>query len=237
MKKTLILTSLILVILSQIILPAHAAGAKSKTLPDATLQLLPAGTRIPDDLPAKITDPQLLAGWIYLYYQTTALPSWDGSGLTGKALAEYLRDQQVTVRWNTGDLGNGYSCTARVVCNWLCKLGGKVHNSNPILIDLRYQDPQKSNLARLAGSLAHETYHHMLPFGPGDDTLYEEYYAFLTGSSIAQIDQQDFTGINPLKAACLKQFFANTGRDYYNAMAAFPAVVAGLGDATDPVCR
>lgn len=237
MKKNLILTSLILMFLAQIVLPAHSASAKSQTLPEAALWLLPAGTQIPEELPAGINDPQLLAGWIILYNLTDALPAWDGSLLTGKALAEYLRDQKVTVRWNTTSICSGYSCTARVVCSWLCKLGGKVHNSNPILIDLRYQDPAKWDLARLAGSLSHETYHHMLPFGPGEDTLFEEYYAYLTGAYVSQIDQQDFAGINPLKAACLKQFFTSTGRDYYNAMTAFPAAVAGSGDVNDTVCR
>jgi hypothetical protein len=236
MKKSLILTSLILMILSQILIPAATAAAKSGPVPAGTLALLPAGTQIPDALPSGITDPTLLAGWIYLYNQTGSLPTWDGKALSGKALAEYLRDQKVKVVWNTTTECRGFSCTARVICSLRCKLGLSIRNSNPILIATSYQDPAAWDIARLAGSLAHETYHHMLPFGPGEDTLYEEYWSYVTGAYVSKIDVEDFDGYNPLTAACLKQYFSSTGRDYYNGMIAFPAAVAAMGDTKTEMC-
>jgi hypothetical protein len=237
MKKYLLLTGLFMLLLVLVLSPTHIVSAKSKILRADMLKLLPVGTQVPDVLPAGITDPLLLAGWVYLYNQQEMIPTWDGHTMTGKMLAEYLRDQKVTVRWNTTTECSGYSCTARVTCDLRCKLGQSVRNPNPIMIATDYKDSSKRDLARLAGSLAHEAFHHMLPFGPGEDTLFEEYWAFFTGAYISRTDEGDFTGINPLEAACLKQFFSSTGRDYYNAMNAFPAAVATLGNSKDTICK
>jgi hypothetical protein len=234
MKKNFFCLALVIVILLS--LPAKNVSAKTNTLPEQYRNLLPAGTIVPDTLPASITDPLLLTGWITLYNQAAPITRWDGQVVSGKLLAQYIADQQVVVRWDTKNECNGSSCSPRPKCKaGLCKLFQK-NSSSPILVATAYLDPEKMNIAELAGTLAHESIHHMLPFGNVPDTLYEEFWAFSIGNQVSQATWLDYEGYNPLKAVCLRDWLGANGLGSYSGLPLYPAVVEASVDQTSSTC-
>jgi hypothetical protein len=236
MKKTYFFY-LALVIVTLLSIPARTVSAKTSGLPEQYLRMLPAGSNLPDALPTTITDPLLLTGWVYLYNQEAAINRWDGQTVSGKAIAQYIADQQVVVRWDMKNECSGSSCTPRPKCKTgLCKMFQKSANSSPILVATAYLDPARMNIAELAGTLAHESIHHMLPFGSVLDTVYEEYWAFTVGNTISGATWLDFEGYIPLKAVCLRDWVGANGLQSYNSLQLYPAAVEPSVDHASSTC-
>jgi hypothetical protein len=231
MKKLIFLLSLILVVIFLITSqPATAVAqlAGSFQTTDAPLSqeyfnLLPAGYTIPKTLPSNIHDPLLLTGWIYIYNQTHPIRTWNGETLTGRMMAQYVLNEQVTIQWNTINECSGYSCTKRPSAREAC-------NASPILIALSLQSQGSVKINQLVGAMAHEIYHHMLPFGNILDTMFEEYWAYSTGEQISMVYWMNTANYDPMKSACLKQWFQVKKIDYYDGFDAYPQ---GVGDAAD----
>jgi hypothetical protein len=202
------------------------------------LDLLPAGTLIPDELPTTITDPILLAGWVYLFHQQEPLSLWDEKPLTGREIAKAVIDLNVNIQWNTNNECNGSSCTERPVCRLdsTCKPAGENLGHVDIVIAARYQDRNSFNISKLAGTIAHEMVHYLMPFGGPDDTLYEEFWAFAVGSQISKNTTLDFEGYNPLKESCLKLWYHANQRDFYRFLPSYPPSIQPSADTQQPNC-
>lgn len=238
MIKHLILPGLVILTIAWMARPGEALARSADpraALLRAVGDLLPAGCTAPERLPAAIRDPLLLAGWVCLYNQQEPLPAWDGTALSGRTLAQYVLDHNVQVRWNTRNECGGDSCAPRPVCK-AAPCPAPVENSRPILVTTWYREHGAGHLPRLAGTLAHEIFHHMLPFGSVEDTLYEEYWAYAAGAWVFNRERLDANGYNPKQSACLVLWFNTYQPERYAGLPSYPAAVVGGADTVTPTC-
>ena len=206
-------------------------------IPDTYRNLLPSEYTVPAQIPETITDPHLLVAWIYLYNQVEPFPIHDGSMLTGRELAMVIIEQNVPVTWGSEPICHGNSCAIRFMCNNMeCVENYTPDQVYPIYIAQRYQDTEKITLARMAGSLAHELYHHLSPFGPVPSSLYEEYWAYYVGAQIEHAKWAIFEGYNPNIEACLMAWFRVHGQKGYFGSDVYPMTLDHPVDTTSEVC-
>lgn len=242
MKTTLTITSLTILILN-IILNATSqpkvemsevyeiplASNQASSLPADYQSLLPAGFVTPEKLPAKISDPLLLTAWVYLYNLSEPITIYNGQTTSGRELAEYARTQRVPIQWGSDDICRGNSCSVRPTCpDAACVAKFKNNKTITIYLSQRYQENSTEMLRNLAGSMAHELYHHTLPFGPVKTSLYEEYWAYYIGGSISKASWATFDGYNPLQAACLTQWFSDHSWKGLNDHDLYPFTLTGV---------
>ena len=246
MKKIIFLVNLISIILLAACSPDQNHPQSSSTilerplavnLPEPYRSLLPAGYEIPTQLPSTIEDPHLLAAWIYLYNQTETISLYDNKSLTGRSLAEYVIERSVRIQWGAESICNGNSCAQRFICtDEACVAKYTADKVYPIFVSLRYKDTTQTTLARLAGSLAHELYHHQLPFGPVDTSLYEEYWAYYVGAQIEKATWAIFDQYNPNTTACLYAWFRSHGQTGYFGADEYPFTLKTAVDRTSEIC-
>jgi hypothetical protein len=201
--------------------PVYEAPLGS-SLPEAYKRLLPAGMETPERLPAKITDPLLLAAWVYLYNQVEPIEIHNDETTSGRQLALYALENNVPVEWGSDEICRGNSCSFRAMCeDEKCVTKYRSKKVNALYLSLRYHEATAEMLPNLAGSMGHELYHHQLPFGPVKTALYEEYWAYKIGGSISKADWATFEGYYPLDEASLVKWFDDhnwqgyTDRDVY----------------------
>ena len=141
---------------SAVAAPAEPPGE----MPSNTSFVLPPGLSVPDRLP-EIRDPNLLTGWLWL---------WNTN--TGRPIAEYIRDNNISVEYWNGTVNN--APLVRVTVN------GRKQTSSAHKIQISNRLLQTQNPSILAGMLAHEGYHSQLPFGPSlwPGSIYEEFQAY-----------------------------------------------------------
>ncbi len=146
---------------SPIAAPATASAFTGTQAPTSAAIVLPEGMQIPDRLPAKITDRNLLAGWLWL---------WNTQA--GRPVAEYIRDHNISVEYWNGAVNDAPVQGVMVNGRMQARSMGKILISNRV--------DQMRMPAVLAGALAHEGYHVQLPFGPNlwPGSIYEEYQAY-----------------------------------------------------------
>jgi hypothetical protein len=203
------------------------------------VDLLPAGYIIPDELPATINDPILLIGWVYLYNQQEPISIWNNATLRGSDIAADVIDLNVTIQWNTNNECGGASCTERPICKFNSSCQAALDNPNhvDIIIATHYQDLTTLDIRQLAGTIAHEMIHYLMPFGGADDTLYEEFWAFTVGSTISHNVKMHFEGYNPLKEGCLKLWFHSNTGNYYNAFPSYPPSIEPRANTQEKSCE
>lgn len=180
------------------------------TLIESSVGFLPSGTAIPVQLPATISDPQLLAAWIYLSTLDDPIRVWGGSEFTGRSLAQFVLDNLIPVGWSTPDICR-FSCTIRPICeDASCPRYNEM--DYPI-----YLDPalKTASIQKIAGSLAHEIYHHTEPFGKVRSSLFEEYWAFKIGDSLSGSSWVPLVNGDEYKPTCLRQWFFNNIAETY----------------------
>lgn len=227
LRKLTLLAGIIIVVNIALGACAPTVGAVmeaplGRRLPDTYLNLLPAGMETPDRLPGKITDPLLLAAWVYLYNQVEPIEIHAGETITGRKLALYALENKVPVEWGSDEVCRGNSCSFRVMCEDE-KCVAKYHSKkvNTLYMSQRYNEATVEMLPNLAGSLAHELYHHGLPFGPVRTALYEEFWAYKIGGAVSKASWATFEGYDPLNETSLVQWFTDhnwqgyTDRDIY----------------------
>jgi hypothetical protein len=206
-------------------------------LPEIYRSLLPIEYIMPTQLPSTINDPHLFVAWIYLYNQNDPITIHDGSTLTGRDLAMVVIERSVPVSWGSKLICNGNSCAKRFACeNMECVENFKPDEVYPIYISQRYQDTENITLARLAGSLAHELYHYILPFDSVQTSLYEEYWAFYIGAQVEQAKWAIFDPYDPNTAACLMAWFRVHGQKGYFGSDIYPMTLETPVDTTSEVC-
>jgi hypothetical protein len=246
MKTGLKITSLMILILSTILTAANSTQVElgevyemplAGSLPADARSLLPAAYEVPANLPAKISDPLLLAAWVYLYNQEDSISIHNGESLSGHDLAEYALKRQVPVAWGSDEICRGNSCSVRPICkDAKCVRKYKADKVNTIYLSQRYYEATPEALVKMAGSLAHELYHHQLPFGPVYTSLYEEYWAYKIGGTISQASWADFEGYDPLQATCLKQWFSDHNWQGFSDSDLYPFTLTVKADLTTPTC-
>ncbi len=145
---------------SAIAAPATASASTGSQAPATAAIVLPDGMQIPDRLP-KIQDLNLLTGWLWL---------WNTEA--GRPIADYIRDNNVSVEYWNGAVNNSPVQPVTVNGRKQARTIGKIQISNRVA--------QMRMPAFLAGALAHEGYHVQLPFGPNlwPGSIYEEYQAY-----------------------------------------------------------
>jgi len=243
MKTILIITNLIIMILTTaacsptIEISEMNELPAAKRLPDSYVSMLPENYEIPSQLPSTIKDPLILTAWVFLYNQQETIYLYDNEVLTGRNLALYVIEGKIPVKWGSDKICNGNSCSARPICRDAdCISNLKVEKAYPVFLSLRYQDTNSDTLPALAGSIAHELFHHTLPFGAVDASLYEEYWAFYVGAQIEKADWANFTGYQPLNSACLKQWFRMHDRTGYFGIDMYPFTLQASTDLISPMC-
>lgn len=203
-----------------------------QTIVQAAQAYLPAGMVVTGDLPTTITDPQLMAAWIYLHNQVETIIVWDASAWSGQALAEFLRDNHVPLNWSTPEVCQ-YSCTVRPVCeNDDCARAEE--KDYPIYLD---PELKNTNIEKIAGTLAHETYHHTEPFGKVRDSLFEEYWAFKIGSAISGESWGPLFVGDEYKPYCLNQWFSGKSFITEYSMPEYPQEISTEMLLSETVCH
>jgi hypothetical protein len=243
MKKIIILTNLIITIILAACSPDKISSISENDiyelpLNDPYMTLLPAEYEIPADMPTTIEDPHLLAAWVFLYNQTEPITIHDGRTIIGRDLALRVIELGILVRWGSEEECGGNSCARRFACHDMdCIENYQPEKIYPIYLSQRYQDTKNVTLARLAGSLAHELYHHTLPFGPVSTNLYEEYWAYYIGAQVEKARWAIFDRYNPNSTACLMAWFRVHGQTGYFGSDVYPMTLDTPVDTTSEVCR
>jgi hypothetical protein len=225
MKKIFLL--IILVNMANILLynPVYATSSTPK----------PATSWISDGQPqpATIQDPILLKAWEYLYNQDEPFQMWDGSMMSGKKIAQTVLDRHIVIAWDPFHVDAYYAYSPRIPWDV-----APIRMLNiPIYISPAFKDPSTENIEYLAGLISHELYHHSLPFGSVQDTLFEEYWAHIIQSNIAikaWAEEPQHDSLNPF---CLRKWFED--HDYYNYLNEFslyPEAVASLVKESPEFC-
>jgi hypothetical protein len=163
---------------------------------------------------------------------------WNDETLTGREIATAVIDRNVTIRWNTNNECNGLSCTERPVCRLDSSCPAAEDNPEhvDIVIATHYQERSTLDVSRLAGTLAHEMIHYLMPFGGADDTLYEEFWAYTIGAQIYKKSGLDFEGFNPLNERCLNLWFKSNDRDYFGYLKPYPPAILPEADTQQSNC-
>jgi hypothetical protein len=175
-------------------------------------------------LPAAITDPLLLAAWQRVYQQTELIQPTGSVAVSGRSLAQFVREQAIPVLWDTHNVCSGGSCSVLDCGRQGCAYTSKQPGVLPIYI-ARSQGDDRQSLTR---TLAHEIFHRTQPFGRVLGTRYEEYWAFRVGARIAQADWPVFGQYDPLDPDHLNLWIRENRLDYYFQLPAYPQAVAGL---------
>lgn len=181
---------------------------------------------IPPNLPATIQDNLLLEAWIHLYNAGRPVPLWDGSTISGNALAQFVLDHAIPLVWDTGNVCHGDSCSVNYCTGDVCTHEGGQPGVAPIYISLYFKNLKEDQMRRLVESLAHEIYHRMEPFGQVKDSEYEEFTAIYLSAQISGSTWQNFKGYDPRNPVCLKRWFNNHRLFSYLDLPVYPQSVA-----------
>lgn len=222
MKRIILLTSLVLMVIGL-------------TTPKLFSKLAPKET-VSQQSPA-ILDPMILQAWYKLDQQTQPVRLWDGRIISGHDLAQFAVKHAIRIVWGSADICNGNSCS-RQSCTreGYCSQFLKDSRQHPIYITPTLRDNQNL-LDELVDTLGHELFHYTLPFGPVDDTLFEEYLALYVGAVVSGKGLTEFEQTNPYQPACLALWFFNHNMyDGYRQLFVYPAKVIAEVDTTATTC-
>jgi len=166
-------------------------------------------TNEPANAPVNIQDPLILKAWDYLDTLEEPVVLWDGSTLTGRSLAQFLRASQIPVIWDDEGACRGSSCSLQY-----CDSGGACGYEDgkpgvdPIYLNPGARDQKVGQIARVAAELAHEIFHRTQPFGEVGSSQFEEYWAFNIQTQIFKASWPDFKGYDPMDVDSLHQWFS-----------------------------
>jgi len=194
------------------------ASAQVVALPD-----LPPGLVVPAQLPASLTDPDVLVAWIKLYSHAEPIPLWDGRTLTGRELAQFLLGERIPVVWDVGGICGGHSCSVKHYSWFGWVFEGQAPGVDPIYLRPALQtDPHG-----LLMVLAHEIFHRTQPFGAVPDSQFEEYWSFRIGNAIAPAVWPVFDGYDPILSRGLLTWLRDNNIGAYASFPAFPPTFDG----------
>ncbi len=186
------------------------------------LSNLPPELVVPALLPTGLQDAELLEAWVRLYNYTEPFELWDGQMLTGRALAENLRDQAIPVVWDVQrGCGNG-SCVHQFCVGERC-----THEDGQPGVDPIYIYPgHTGNMPALVATLAHESFHRAELFGLVHDSKFEEFWACRISAVFDAHAGFKFEGYDPLVSGYLILWVRDNGLTPYYALPNYPPVIA-----------
>jgi hypothetical protein len=223
MKKNLF-ASLSLITLISIVASVAFMVKSAGAAPSVDLSHLPAGVVVPAQLPASIQDAELMEAWLRLYAHQDPVRLWDGRTLTGRGLAEFLRDHAIPVVWDTDGVCGGGSCSQKTCAAGqdVCSYASDQPGAAPIYI----RPSEHGQMAALVDTLAHEIFHRTQPFGAVRDTRYEEYWAFRVENSLNPEAWLVMGAYDPLDSNHLAMWLRENHMEQYFQLPAYPASVA-----------
>ncbi len=221
MKKMLFITMLLItgagsIALRQGLFSARPAAAA------VDLSQLPPDLVVPAALPASIEDPRLLEAWIRLYAHAEPLELWDGTHLTGRDLAQFALDQAIPIIMDVDGYCQKGTCSRQYCAGDTCTYEGGQPGVEPIYVHAAHA----ADMPALVGTLAHELFHRMQPFGPVMDTRFEEYWAFRIEAMLNPEQALKFDGYDPMVSGYLALWIRDNGVYPYFKLADYPASVA-----------
>ena len=170
-----------------------------------------AGTEKNDsaNAPVNIQDPLILKAWDYLDTLEEPVTLWDGSTLTGKSLAHFLRASQIQVVWDEEGVCRGSSCSLQYCdSSGTCGYEDGKPGLDPIYLNPGARDQKVGQTSRITAELAHEIFHRMQPFGEVKISQFEEFWAFNAQTQIVKANWPDFKGYDPMDDNSLQQWFS-----------------------------
>jgi hypothetical protein len=178
----------------------------------------------PVERPASITDPQLLAAWGRVYQQQQPIEFAGGGPVSGRSLALFLREHAIPVVWDVTGACGGSSCSLISCVGARCTYPSPPGQVAPIYI----RPGERGDLRALTSTLAHEIFHRTQPFGPVEDTRYEEFLAFQIGGVVAHTPWPSFAGYHALDPDQLNVWFQANHMLEYLSFPEYPAAVLPL---------
>ncbi len=225
MKKLTLITLLSIAVVSVAntnLLAAIPAGASSGPNPAGSLAHSHAEADATVQLPASITDPLLLAAWLHIYQERADVQPEGSASVSGRSLAQFLRQQAIPVVWDTENVCKGGSCSVLHCGGERCTFA----DGRPSVAPIYIARAQGADLQSLTRTLAHEIFHRTQPFGLVRGTRYEEYWAFVIGVEIAHTSWPVLAGYDPLDPLQLNLWIRENRLDYYFQLPEYPVAVA-----------
>ncbi|MGE5223629.1 MAG: hypothetical protein ACM3PY_14420 [Omnitrophica WOR_2 bacterium] len=148
-------------------------------------------------LPDSIQEPLLLEAWTRLNNHQESARLWDGSSLTGHDLAQFVLVNAIPIVWDTEKICGNSSCSIRY-CKPETGTCSFEEPGKPGICPIYMYPSSQQDITGLIGTLAHEIYHRTDPFGPVQDTRFEEYCAFTVEAQISKATWPRFGMYDPL---------------------------------------
>jgi len=169
-------------------------------------------------------DDLLMQGWNYLDTLDDPISLWNGRTLTGKDLAQFVKQNRIPVVWGSADICNGSSCS-KLYCSMdgQCEYEDGQAGVDPIYINAGARDQLAGQKARIAAEIAHEGFHRMRLFGKVKATQIEEYWAFYIDAQISKASWPKFNGVEPMDESQLEHWFSMHMMRGYLKLDAYPA--------------
>jgi len=188
------------------------------------------------NIPGTIQDVVLQSAWSQLNQHTEPVELWDGYTTSGYLLAQFVLDHQIKITWGTDEICSGISCSYQVCKGEYCTHFNEDPTMNTIYMDRSYRG-DRSGRANLLSMLTHEIFHYSMPFGPVEDTLFEEYMAYYLGALISGENLHRFSEVNPFQPACLVDWFKKYNLyERYRQLKAYPLSMVPTVDPSMATC-
>jgi hypothetical protein len=182
------------------------------------LSHLPRDLTVPTKLPAGLDDPTLLEAWVRLYNETAPVALWPGKTVSGRELAEFLREAGIPLVWDAPGACTNASCSRQFCRGAVCTFDDGQPGTDPIYI----YPPHAAQMPTLVATLAHEAFHRLQPFGPVHDSIYEEFWACRLSAAFDPDTGFKFDGYDPLVSGWLPLWVRDNNLTPYFALPGYP---------------
>jgi len=143
---------------------------------------------------------------------------WPGKTVTGRVLAEFLRESGIPLVWDVQGACTNASCSRQFCAGTSCVFDDGQPGIDPIYI----YPPHAAQMQTLVATLAHEAFHRMQPFGPVQDSIYEEFWACTLTAAFDPNTGFKFDGYDPLISGYLPLWVRDNNLTPYFALPYYP---------------
>jgi|GEM_PF-2909209 len=190
--------------------------------PAIDLSFLPSNLVIPPALPAGLEDPLLIEAWVRLYNHETPIELWDGTPITGRILAQALVDLAIPLVWDIEGYCGNASCSHQFCAGETCVYEDGQPGVDPIHINPLHA----ADMETLVVTLAHESFHRMMPFGPVHDSKFEDFWACKVSAAFDTRSGFTFDNYDPWMSGYQLLWIRDNGLTPYYSLPDYPPVIA-----------